>query len=302
MAAAMTSIRTVVVGISGAPADDAVLAWAVEECQTTGGRLVIAHACSHGIADEERDVAGHPGLAAAIDRARRDLGDDRVGVRAQAPPSGAMLLGLVTSADLLVVGPPSRKHWMHWGSTTHYVTRHAPCPVIVARNGTPGSGSPFAGHVVVGVDGSTAGRAGVGFGFPYADSHGLPLVAVTVADDDARDIWYDDQLLEAHLTTEPAALSVLSAELEPWEHEYPHVWVKRAVFSGLPVDGLLRAAEGARLLVVGAHGGRPGRRLLLGSTSLDAISRATCSVAVLQPPPVALEQLPTPKEVHHVRT
>jgi nucleotide-binding universal stress UspA family protein len=279
-----------------------VLAWAVEECQTTGGRLIIAHACAHGIDDDEHDVAGHPGLAAAIDRARRDLGADRVGVRAQAPPSGAMLLGLVTSADLLVVGPPSRGRWIHWGSTTHYVARHAPCPVIVVRTGTPGSGARFAGHVVVGVDGSSAGRAGVGFGFAYADAHGLPLVAVTAADDAARDIWYDDQLLEAHLTTEPAALSELSAEVESWEHEFPNVWVKRAVFSGPPVDGILRAAEGARLLVLGAHSGRPGRRMLLGSTSLDAISRATCPVAVLQPPPIALEQLPTPKEVHHVRT
>jgi nucleotide-binding universal stress UspA family protein len=297
----MTSTQTVVVGISGAPADDAVLAWAVEESRRIGGRLVIAHACSVGADDEDHALAGHPGLATAIDHARHQLGQERVSVHVQAPPSGAMLLELVTGTDLLVVGPPSRGRWTHWGSTSQYVVRHATCPVIIARSPATAGHGPFSGHVVVGVDGSAAAHAALGFGFSYARGHDLPLVAVTVADA-GRDIWYDDQLMEAHLTTEPRPLSALSAEVESWEHEYPDVWVKRAVFGGTPVDGLLRAAEGARLLVVGGHSGRSGRQIMLGSTSLDAISRATCPVAVLQPPPLSPEQLPTPKEVHHVRT
>jgi nucleotide-binding universal stress UspA family protein len=298
----MTPMRTVVVGISGDPADDAVLAWAVDECQTMGGRLLIAHACSFGADDEEHALAGHPGLDAAIDQARHRLGAGRVRVHVQSPPSGAMLLGLAADADLLVVGPPSRGRWTHWGSTSQYVARHAPCPVIVARTAAPASGAPFAGHVVVGVDSSAASNAAVGFGFEYAESHGLPLAAITVADDAGSDIWYDDQLLEAHLTTQPPALSALAAQLEPWEHEFPKVWVKRAVFGGSPIDGLLRACAGARLLAVGVHSGRPGRRLVLGSTSLDAISRAACPVAVVQPPSITSDRLPTPKEVHHVRT
>jgi nucleotide-binding universal stress UspA family protein len=213
-----------------------------------------------------------------------------------------MLLGLVTGSDLLVVGPPSSGRWTHWGSTSQHVARHAPCPVVIARAAPPAGSAPFTGHVVVGVDGSAAGHAALGFGFEYAHLHGLPLVAVTVTADAGRDIWYDDQLLEAHLTTEPVALSALAAELEPWEHQYPNIWVKRAVFGGRPIDGLLRAGEGARLLVVAAHSGRSGRRILLGSTSLDVISRATGPVAVAQPPSITTEQLPTPKEAHHVRT
>jgi nucleotide-binding universal stress UspA family protein len=297
----MTSTRTVAVGLSGAPADDAALAWAVDECRTTGGRLVIAHACSYGVDDEDHALAGHPGLVSAIDRARDDLGAARVDVHVLPPPAGAMLLAQGSAADLLVVGPPSRGRWTHWGSTSQFVARHAPCPVIVARPVAPGGTRPFAGQVVVGVDGSAAAQAALGFGFGYAQAHGLPLVALTVADEASSDIWYDDQFLEAHLTTQPPALTALSAELEPWEHDYPHVWVKRAVFGGYPVDGLLRAAEGAHLLVVGARGGRPGRRTLLGATSLDAIIRATCPVAVVQPP-ITAEPLPTPKEAHHVRT
>jgi nucleotide-binding universal stress UspA family protein len=298
----MTIARTLVVGTSGAVADEAALAWSIEECRTSGNRLVIAHACASGGEDSAHALAGHPGLVTVIQRARHVLGDDPVTVRVQAPPAGAMLLGLVTAADLLVVGPPSRGGWTHWGSTTQFVARHAPCPVVVARPAPPDGEGSFAGHVVVGVDGSAAARSAVQFAFSYAQAHRLPLAAVTVTADRGQDIWYDDQLLEAHLTSEPAALSLLSAEVEPWEHEYPTVWVKRAVFTGDPIDGLLRAASGARLLVVGAHAGRAGRRVLLGSTSLDAINRATCPVAVLQTRPAPTAQPFTPKEVHHVRT
>jgi nucleotide-binding universal stress UspA family protein len=298
----MTTTRTVIVGTSGARADEAALAWSIEECRLSGARLVIAHACTYGFEDDERGLDGHPGLVTAIERARTLLGDDRVTVRVQAPPAGTMLLGLATAPDLLVVGPPSRGGWTHWGSTTQYVARHAPCPVVVARDAPSDGHGPFAGHVVVGVDGSAGGRAAAQFAFEYAHTHGLPLAAVAVALDGGRDIWYDDQLLEAHLTTEPPALSQLSAELEPWEREYPGVWVKRAVFTGRPIDGLLRAADGARLLVVGAHAGRPGRRLLVGSTSLDAVARALCPVAVLQPRPAQPAQPFIPQEVHHVRT
>lgn len=298
----MMIVHSVVVGTSGARADEAALAWSIDECRTTGARLIIAHACGYGFEEDERGLAGHPGLVTAIERARTLLGEDRVTVRVQAPPSGAMLLGLVTASDLLVVGPPSRAGWTHWGSTTQYVARHAPCPVVVARDAPSNGHGSFAGHVVVGVDGSAEARAAVGFAFEYAHAHGLPLAAVTVSPDGGRDIWYDDQFLEAHLTTEPPALSQLSTELEPWEREYPGVWVKRAVFTGRPIDGLLRAAEGARLLVVGAHAGRTGRRLLLGSTSLDAVGRALCPVALLQARPACTAPSFTPQEAHHVRT
>ena len=273
--------RTVVVGVSGAPIDDTALAWSVEECRRSGARLVIAHACSDGRDDDPRALTGYPGLTAAIQRARQELGEARVTVRVQAPPSGTMLLGLVTAADLLVVGPPSHGRWTHWGSTTQYVARNAPCPVVVARPAPPPGDAPFAGQVVVGVDGSASARAAIGFGFAYAYEQGLPVVAVTVTADDHRDIWYDDQLLEAHLTVEPAALQLLAAQLEPWEHLYPTVWAKRAVFTGRPVDGLLRAAQGARLLVLGADAGSSTRRVLLGSTSLDTITRATGPVAIV---------------------
>jgi hypothetical protein len=86
--------------------------------------------------------------------------------------------------------------------------------------------------------------------------------------------------------------------VEPWEREYPRVWVKRAVFCAYrSLDGLLRAADGASLLVLGANAGLP-HQLLLSSTSLDAISRATGPVAVVPAPGTPADQPTAGAAVH----
>jgi nucleotide-binding universal stress UspA family protein len=237
----------VVVGVSGAPADEPALAWAVDECRRRPARLVIAHACTHA----ESGAAGHPGLTAAVDDARQALGADQVDVRVGPRPAGPALLGLVGPRDLLVVGPPSRTGWTHWDSTTQYVARHAPCPLVVVRPSRVESRAAFPGHVVVGYDGSVAARAALAFAVPYAAGNGARLVAVTVN----------------------------MAALAPWP-------LRQDFRFGQPGPAILDAARGARLLVLGAHAGRPGRRIRLGSTSLDAISRATGPVAILPMPSV----------------
>src|SRR5437588_677499 len=79
---------------------------------------------------------------------------------------------------------------------------HARCPVVVARP-VRGQGGLFAGHVVVGVDGSAPARAALAFGFGFAETHGLPLAAVHAAgthhDDQPGDVWVDDTFGETHL-------------------------------------------------------------------------------------------------------
>jgi nucleotide-binding universal stress UspA family protein len=290
----------VIVGASGAVDDGPVVSWAIEEAGRRGARLVIAHACSWSSdLDDDLPLPRHPGLVDAIGRARAALGSDRVTVRLARPPAGAMLVGLATSGDLLVVGSPTQSGWSFWNSSTDFVARHAGCPVVVVRPPVdPGSDAPFAGHVVVGVDGSPAAQAALAFGFDEASRRGVPLAAVHVTPGGVQDVWYDDQRLEAHLTTEPAALELLARAVGPMEHAYPEVWVKRAVFAGQPLRGLLRAAEGAALLVLGAHASGAARRMRLGSTSLAAMGRAASPVVILPSPAIVVDH-PT-KEVEHV--
>ena len=74
----------------------------------------------------------------------------------------------------------------------------------------------FAGHVVVGVDGTPASRAALEFAFEEATLHRRPLVAVFVTDRRTDDFWYDETILSTHFAAEPAALELLATEVEPW--------------------------------------------------------------------------------------
>ncbi|WP_327002186.1 universal stress protein [Dactylosporangium sp. NBC_01737] len=144
----------------------------------------------------------------------------------------------------------------------------AACPVVVVR---PIAGrGPFAGHVVVGADGSASAAAALRAGFAHAELHHVPLAVVEV---DGRrpggDFWFDDRFLETHFATVPAPLEALAGQVEPLMARHPEIAVKRAVYGGDPVAGLRRAAAGALLLVLGRHG-----RLLPAALRLGSVSRA----------------------------
>jgi len=225
-----------------------------------------------------------PALARAIAAARLRLGGVRVVLVVRAKPPGELLVDVANWSDLLVVGAPADAGLLERGSITHHVVRQARCPVVVVRS-CPVSGNavprgPFRGHVVVGVDGSASARAALEFGFAHAAGHRLPLVAVHATPRGDGELWFDEKFLETHLTAEPAALTLLAEEVEPWQHKYPDVAVKRAVFVGRPLEALLRASNGASLLIVGSSR-RVRDRRLLGSVAHGAVDRALCPLGVV---------------------
>jgi nucleotide-binding universal stress UspA family protein len=282
----------VVVGLADGLAAAGTLAWAMREATSTRSQLVVVRA---GVSRLEvlgavaRDSVKtlevvEPALARAVGAARQAMGDERVGVVVDRDPAGPVLVGVAGGGDLLVVGAPSRTGWWARASTTYHVITRACCPVVVVHDPPPafpdvGIGSFFGSHVVVGIDGSSASRAGLEFGFSYAVQHGRPLVAVTVVRRVDDDVWFDDTLFETHLASEPDAAAALSAELEPWHLKYPEVVVKRAVVGGDPADGLRRVSRGAALLVVGTAGSSITR---LGSVSRALVEHAGCPVAVMR--------------------
>lgn len=277
---------TIVVGLGGAGGWHA-LAWAADEALATGARLELCHACppeSSLAASGPNAPMGplelaDPQLARAVASTRTRLGGDRVALRVLPGRAVAVLERAAADADLVVVGWPGRPGPRGLRSTAHHVAAHAPCPVVVARP-VDGRG-PLAGHVVIGVDESDAGRAALELGFAHADLRRRPVAAVRVAVHADQDHWYDETTLSTQFAAEPDDLGLLAAEVEPWMRKYPAVPVKRAIFTGHPVAGLLHGARGAALLVVGDHGrGRIGRTLL-GTVSDGAIDAARGPVAVV---------------------
>lgn len=249
---------TLLVGVGGASGWEA-LAWAVDEAAGYAGDVIVAHACppDSPLASAGGRVApglleiADPGLARAVAGARARLGGNRVTLRISTDAPADALLDQSGSADLVVMGGPTGH-----AATVHRVVTEAPCPSVVVHPVSMGRDRPFAGHVVVGVCPGPAARAALELGFWYAGSHRLPLAAVHVSADGAEEYWYDERTLTTHFAAEPAALDLLAVAIEPLTHRYPRVPVKRAVLAGAPSGGLVRAAEGARLLVVGDHGSR----------------------------------------------
>jgi nucleotide-binding universal stress UspA family protein len=280
---------TIVVGLGGSNGWFA-LAWAIEHAGASGASLVLCHACR---ADSPlASSAGPPGmalleivdpaLARAVAQARMRLGGHRVTVRAEPLRPSALLLDAARNADLVVLGPPARTDMIGRGRTVHRVAAHARIPVVVARRSGGRTHGTFAGHVVVGVDGTPASRAALEFAFEEASLHRRPLAAVYVTDRRTDDFWYDETILSTHFAAEPAGLDLLATEIEPWTNKFPGVHVKRGVFAGRPLDGLLRAADTAALLVVGQSGHRTPAQALLGTIADGVIDAADSPVAVVK--------------------
>lgn len=244
---------TIATGV-GAGAGWQALAWALEEAADTDSRLEICHVCppESPLASRTGTVPvgllelADPPLARAVAAAKARLGGDRVALTVHTGRADAALLRASAHADLMVVGAGGR--------TTHQIAAHAQCPTVVVRPDTSPSRGPFAGHVVIGVDSSRPARAALEFGFAYAAAHRRPLAAVHVS---------------LH-----GGLDLLAAEVEPWTQEYPTVVVKQAVCADRPLPGLLGAAAGARLLVVGHRGHGVLARAVLGSVAYGVLDHA----------------------------
>lgn len=160
------------------------------------------------------------------------------------------------------------------------VAARAKCPVV----SVPETWSPTEGgyRIVVGVDGSTAGRDSLAYAFELASARRSALMAVRAWEVPSR--WYTDIPDlggEAAEWLERVQLA-LAEDLAGWSEDFPDVPVSR-VFerASSPAEALVRRSEGASLLVVGACGlgGVPG--LDLGWTARSILAHASCPVLVV---------------------
>lgn len=167
------------------------------------------------------------------------------------------------------------------GSVSSQVASHAHCPVIVQRPADALTGDPE-GPVLVGVDGSPANAAAIGFAFAEADlrhtrlialhTWTLPLAAIT--DDYPSDVEREEQ--QARL--------LVSEALAGWREKFPDVVVdERVVHEPSAQDALIEASTTASLAVVGSRGRGGFTGLLLGSVSQALLHHGHCPVAVVRP-------------------
>lgn len=274
--------RPIVVGVDGSDSARDAATWAADLAAIRGAPLhLLTVGLAHGWLTELRDAAERAGTRPVA--AETAVGNvvDVIAHRAR-------------GARMLVLGSYGEGAWsgMLAGAVALTLVDRVACPVAVVRGSAPQIPPPRGGPVVVGVDGSPAGRAAIALAADLAVSLGSRLVAVHAwtdiafgGDGAARRRPEDQHVLAAR------ASALLDTELAEIILAHPDLPVERAVVADTPLRALLAAADGARLLVVGHRGGGgPGRRL--GSTSLALIEFVPCPVVVAGH---EVEVLPTPR-------
>lgn len=137
-----------------------------------------------------------------------------------------------------------------------------------------------AGRIVVGVDGSEGADRALRYAVEEAGRRGSTVEAVLVwALLDQPGVPEERQFDPAF--GEAKARAYLDAAVERAVGDHPGVTVTPVVVCDLPARGLLEAAAGADLLVVGARGLGGFAGLLLGSVSQQVVNHAPCPVVVV---------------------
>jgi nucleotide-binding universal stress UspA family protein len=172
------------------------------------------------------------------------------------------------------------EHVLH-GSVALPVVAHAHCPVIVVPAAAAVS-TPT--RIVVGVDGSDAGRRAVEFALHTAQLCGAAVTAVLVWHVEVEGgVVVTERSSERWAAVEERYEALGHRVIDPAAARHPGVDVEIRVLHGSAAKVLLEAGADLRaeLVVVGSRGRGGFRGLLLGSVSRRVVQQANCVVAVV---------------------
>ncbi|GHH94540.1 universal stress protein [Streptomyces capillispiralis] len=274
--------RPVVAGVDGSREGFAAADWAAGEALRRGLPLRLVHAWEAGLPEGSPEAA-LPELRAPQYHARQVLRSaldrlveryPRLSITAEQVPQPPVpaLLAEAENADLLVIGSqgPSGLGGFVSGSVAMATVARSERPIVLVRDGetvedehlpagdgqlsvrTPGR------DVAVAVDIDGQCDEVLDFAFHAAELRRAPLRAVH-----AWHVPLSRALPDAAQRTRrrSEAERELAQLLAPWRERYPAVVVEEVLHEGRPAHVLVRAADGADLLVVGSRR----RRTVVGS-------------------------------------
>ncbi|MGE0395499.1 MAG: universal stress protein [Kofleriaceae bacterium] len=298
------AISTILVGCDLSDGSDQALDRAIPIAEQHGARIVLVHAQADDapIAEVDNEVLERIGeVSAAIRVAEaRELATRmeaivarglKTDVISRIGPPGEILSKAAGEehADLIVVGTHGRTGISRFliGSVATDTIRRATCDVLVVRG--PVVKTVFT-RPLIAVDFSAASHKALAHGAEIA-APGSPIAVVHAWQLPAGS-WGATLLGQARFpwnTVRDAVLSGVQAQATKFEKEAAEAGrpIKVELVQGQPTDAVTEAAEkgGHDLIVVGAHGHRGVRRLLLGSVAESTIRHAPCSVLVVHEPP-----------------
>ncbi|MGX5186173.1 universal stress protein [Streptomyces avermitilis] len=283
----------VTVGLDGSPASLAAAHWAADEAERRKLTLRLLHAWPL-LAPEQTRIpaeadqnywanrivhnaraelqAGHPGLSIVGDLVAEDAQDALL----QAASESAMTV--LGSRGLGAVGS------YFLGDISMPVVARAERPVVLVRAETSEVGPPpaprTAGSVVVALKLHGPCDDLLEFAFVTAAARGVPLRVVhgRSLPVNAYVPWGVDHDVTEEINQE--AQKDLSQVLRPWREKFPGVEVADVIALESPAKAVVRAADGAGLLVVGRRKHRP-LAPRVGPVAQAAAHHARCPVAVV---------------------
>lgn len=286
--------RPVVVGVDGSEESLRAVEWAALEAERRRSPLRIVSAPAmpprmHSLQASPETVAtalrgiSARALGAAITRSEEIAPGLLIDTDLLSGPPALAVADSGAGASMLVVGARGAGGFaaMLLGSVSRYAATHAPCPVVVVREGT------MAVHreIAVGIRDPQDTAEALAFAFEEAALRDAELVAVHA--------WYLPVTLlvgvgknaaqqaagPQHVAAEAA--SSLAEAVAGWRDKYPGVRVRQDVVHGHPARVLASYAARADLVVVGKHGGPGTAGPGIGSIQHAVLNHAGGPVAVV---------------------
>ncbi|WP_406205103.1 universal stress protein [Kitasatospora sp. NBC_01560] len=286
----------VIVGVDGSESSLAAVEVAAWEARLRGARLRVVHAfiwpTMHvplgpsplGPPEGGLRNAAERLVAEAVEQARAAAPEVDVSHAVVTGEPLTVLEAQSRSADLVVVGSRGMGAFVGLlvGSTAVHLAAHGRCPVLVVRE-QPRTESP----IVLGIDGSAAGTAAIGFAFAEAALRKAPLLALHVWNTWSERAYEGpgDPLTAVvvdrdHLRETEQRL--LDETVASWQEAFPQVVLERRLVRSRIRPALIDVSREAQLVVVGARGRGGFTGLLLGSVSQALLHHAHCPVTVVR--------------------
>lgn len=282
----------ITVGLDGSPESLAAARWAADESEKRGLMLRLLHAwplLAPEPAHAHSEVDQNYWARRLVHTARAELQARHPGLTVVgslvADDARNALLQAASESEMTVLGSrglePVESYFL--GDVSMSVVARAERPVVLVRAEARVEGAPPApaGRVVVALklNGSSDGL--LDFAFHTAAAGEAPLVAVhgRSVPLHARVPWGLEHDVTQEMTRD--AQKELTKALHPWREKYPEVDVSDSIRLTSPAKAVVRAAEGAALLIVGRRAHRHGVAPHLGPVAQAAIHHGSCPVAVV---------------------
>ena len=294
----------ILVGVDGSAASAAAALWAADEAVRRRADLHLLHAYSvpavgfPGAALMAPELGGEAraGAQALLDDIEKSIRATHPGLTISTTVSYDSPVDLLRQksehALLLVVGTRAEHEFVDsvFGSVASRLAGHAPCPVVVIREGT--DPATAGGPVVVGLDGTPSSEGALAFAFEEASLRHVDLVAVHSWQDNVFDSFQRAYpLVIDREAIDDDERRVLAEQLAGHADRYPDVEVQSVVVRGKAATGLTHSGDarpGAAhltvpgLIVVGTRGAGRFTAMVTGSTSRDLLAHSPVPVAVVR--------------------